>query len=199
MDRLDVEIVSADRGLPRRLRKLRRPPLTALGMLTPSQLVTGAVIAAVAYLLLATPSVHIRGMTVTAANILLLVDNSPSMVRYQNELRSLRRQFQQRGVTIRKEATFFFFETSGGRNLVDRLAEELPISKGIDTILVVSDFVPGQTSNTPEGYQRFEELLHQFPLKLYFYSVGQEIPPRHAEIATGTGGSHVVYEVPVPN
>lgn len=155
---------------------------------------TWAAIGVVGYILLGPSTASIRGASVSAYRVLVLVDDSTSMPDFNAAVRPQLDRFRAAGIPIDYQANVpgWSWGSNSGYGFLRELERAIAAGTTVDTVYVVSDFTAGDnTDNDAAGERRLRQLLGSRGLRVYFSSVRDPVPLAYRQIAESTGGGVV--------
>ena len=146
------------------------------------------------YAILAPPAASIKGTSVSAYRVLVLVDNSTSMPNFNTAVQPQLDRMRAAGISIENQRTVpgWSWGSTTGYGFLSALESEMAAGSTVDSVYVVSDFTAGDNSeNDAAGERRLRQILGGRSLKLYFSSVRDAVPLAYRQIAESSGGGVV--------
>jgi len=164
--------------------------------LTPPRrkLLTWLAIAGAAYAILGPPAASIKGTSVSAYRVLVLVDDSTSMPDFNAAVRPQLDRLRAAGIPIEHQVNVpgWSWVSRTGYGFLNALGQEIAGRSTVDAVYVVSDFSAGDnTENDAVGERRLRQILGGRGLRLYFSTVRDPVPAAYRQIADSSGGGVV--------
>jgi len=185
---LGFRIRGLDSEQLRRWKRLTRPSSTR------RKLITTAAIAWAGYGILGPPTASIRGSSVSAYRVVVLVDSSTSMPDFNTAVKPQLDRLQAAGIPIGNQSNVpgWSWGSATGYGFLSALETALAASPNADAVFLVSDFAAGDDSdNNTAGELRLRQLLIGHGLHLYFSTVHLPVPQPYRQLAESTGGGIV--------